>query len=65
MQLLVEGRVQVLLEEILGLCQPLQCLACGLAATGSHDIGPPGSRLPEAQPEAQAGQQKEGNGTPP
>ena len=64
-QLLVEGRVQVLLEEILGLCQPLQCLACGLAATGAHDIGPPGGRLPEAQPEAQAGQQKEGNGTPP
>ena len=64
-QFLVEGRVQVLVQEVLGLGQLLERLTGGLAVARTGHIGPTGSHLAEAQPEAEAGEQHHQQGGPP
>ena len=58
-QLLIKRRVEVLVQEILGLGQPFERLAGGLAVARAGHIGPSLRHLAEAQPEAQAGKEDE------
>ena len=53
-QLFIEGRIQVLVQEVLGLGQALQGLTRGAAVAGSGDIGPSGGYLSEGQPDTYA-----------
>ena len=62
---LVEGRVEVLSKEVVGLGQTLQRLLCGLAVTGTHNVGPACGNLPEAKPEATASKKEERKDSPP
>ena len=57
-QLLIEGRVQVFLQEFTGGGKPLERHAGGLAVARSGYVGPAGGGLAEAQPAACAGKQK-------
>ena len=62
---LVEGRVEVLPKEVVGLGKALHRLLCGLAVTGTHNVCPAGGNLTEAKPEAAAGKKQEHKDSPP
>ena len=64
-QLLIEGRVEVLLEEFLGRGQALERHAGGLAVAGSGHIGPTGGGFPQAQPAAASGKKQCQEAQPP
>ena len=64
MELLIEGRIEILAQEVPGQLQTLKGLAGGLAVAAAGHVGAAGRQLPQRQPHSGGTEEQQGHKNP-